>query len=56
MPLLIADIRALGMPSEKVDQVRAFLSTAQPNDPLSDDLANIIIKHIHKAKKKKEAR
>ncbi len=56
MPLLVRDIQSLGMPPAQVDQVRAFLTTAQPGDPLSDDLANIIIKHIHKAKKKKEAR
>lgn len=56
MPLLIADVRVLGMPSAQVDQVRAFLATAQPNDPLTQDLTNIIIRHINSAKKKKEER
>ncbi len=56
MPLLIADVRALGMPSAKVDQVRAFLTTAQPGDPLSDDLTNVIIRHINEAKKRKGER
>ncbi len=56
MPLLIADARTLGMPSEQVGQVRELLTTAQPGDPLSQDLVNVLIRHIHEAKKRKEER
>jgi hypothetical protein len=50
-PLLLKDATKLGMPLKQVEQLRFFLSDAVPGDPLSEDIANIIIRHIHKAKK-----
>lgn len=51
MPLIVKDARALGMPLKQVEQLQFFLSDAVPGDPLSEDITNIIIRHIHKAKK-----
>lgn len=50
-PLIVRDVTALGMPENHIQQVRDFLITAVPGDPLSSDLANVIIKHIYQAKK-----
>ena len=49
-PILVREVSSLGMPSHQVSQLQAFLQSAVPGDPLSDDLTNIIIRHIHRAK------
>lgn len=50
-PLIVKDARGLGMKPDKVEQIKYFLTTAEPGEPLSEDICNIIIRHIHKAKK-----
>lgn len=50
-PLIIKDVQSLGMAVHQVDAIRHFFQIAVPGDPMTDDIANIIIRHIHKAKK-----
>ena len=50
-PLITQDARSLGMPPNQVAQIQDFMATATPGDPLSDDIINILVRHIYKAKK-----
>ena len=52
-PLIIKDVQSFGAPSNKVEMMRNFLSTAEAGDPMTSDIANVIIRHIFKAKKER---
>jgi len=49
-PQVISDFQKLGMPKEQLDVIRQFFTVVIPGDNMSQDLANLLIKHSFKGK------